>query len=57
MIELKYAEDNQLEQSCEEAMEQIEQLGYDSKLRSDGMKEIVRYGIACYKKHCKVIMK
>lgn len=57
VIELKYAEDNQLEQSCEEAMEQIEQLGYDSKLRSDGMKEIVRYGIACYKKHCKVIMK
>lgn len=57
VIELKYAEDNQLERSCEEAMEQMERLGYDSKLRSDGMKEIVRYGIACYKKHCKVIMK
>lgn len=57
VIELKYAEDNQLERSCEEAMEQMERLGYESKLRSDGMKEIVRYGIACYKKHCKVMMK
>ena len=57
VIELKYAEDNLLDRACEDAMEQIERLGYDSKLRSDGMKEIVRYGIACYKKHCKVIMK
>ena len=57
VIELKYAEDNQLDRACEDAMEQIERLGYDSKLRRDGMKEIVRYGIACYKKHCKVIMK
>ena len=57
VIELKYAEDNLLDRACEDAMEQIERLGYDSKLRSDGMKEIVRYGIACYKKHCKVMMK
>ena len=37
-----------------EALEQIEQRQYAARLKSDGMKNIVNYGIACYRKHCKV---
>ncbi|XCP86588.1 AAA family ATPase [Roseburia hominis] len=54
VIEVKYAGDGNLEKSCTEALEQIEARKYDAALRRDGMKEIVRYGIAFYKKNCRV---
>ena len=56
VIELKYAEDGHFDYGCTSALKQIEEKRYESKLKSDGMKTIVKYGIACYKKHCKVVM-
>ena len=57
VIEVKYAEDGNLEKSCKEALEQIEERQYDTALSRDGMKKIVKYGIAFYKKNCKVVLK
>lgn len=56
VIEVKYAEDGNLEKSCIEALKQIEEQQYDAALRRDGMKEIIKYGIAFYKKNCKVVL-
>jgi hypothetical protein len=55
VIELKYAEADKLEQACEEAVRQIENKQYYSRLKFDGMNTVVKYGIACYRKHCKVV--
>ena len=54
VIEVKYAEEGKLEEECAKALAQIEQTGYDTRLREDGMNTIIRYGIACHKKKCKV---
>ena len=54
VIEVKYAENGNLEASCKEALEQIEEKKYEVKLRDDGMRKILKYGIACYKKECRV---
>ena len=54
VIEVKYAENGKLETSCKEALEQIEEKKYEVKLRDDGMRKILKYGIACYKKECRV---
>lgn len=54
VIEVKYAENGQYEQSCARAMKQIEEDGYAGRLRQDGMRIIHKYGIACYKKSCKI---
>lgn len=40
---------------CQEALKQIRDRNYEEILVDDGMKTIYRYGIACYKKRCKVI--
>jgi hypothetical protein len=52
---VKYAEENKLEEACEEALAQIDDKQYDAQLKSDGMQTILRYGIACFRKHCKVV--
>ena len=57
VIELKYAEKGDMDAACEEALQQIEDRDYVAKLKDDGMKKIIRYGIACYKKNCKVVLK
>ncbi len=54
IIEVKYAENGNFEKGCREAMEQIEKMGYVDTLLEDGMERILKYGIACYKKKCKV---
>ena len=54
VVELKYAEDGNLEAACRRALQQIENKKYEAKLREDGMRNIIKYGIACYKKECKV---
>lgn len=56
VIEVKYAEKGNLEQECANALRQIEEKQYAARLRGDGMKEIIKYGIAFYKKHCKVVL-
>ena len=55
MIELKYAEKAAFESACKEALEQIQSRNYEEILIDDGMSVIRKYGIACYKKRCKVI--
>ncbi len=54
LIEVKYANDGNLNQACERALRQIEERKYDEELRENGVDRILKYGIACYKKCCKV---
>lgn len=56
MIELKYAEDGNLEKACQAALDQIRRKRYEARLLEEGIKEesIVKYGIAFYKKICMV---
>lgn len=56
VIELKYAENGDLDAACEEALKQIKEKDYVAKLKQDGMKNFIRYGIACFKKVCKVVL-
>ena len=55
VIELKYAEDGDLDAACDKALKQIEEKDYVAKLKQDGMDNFIKYGIACFKKVCKVI--
>lgn len=55
VIELKNAENAGFEAACKRALQQIKDRGYEEALAEDGMKTIYRYGIACYKKRCKVM--
>lgn len=55
VIELKYADDGDLDAACAAALKQVEEKDYVAKLKQDGMKNFIRYGIACFKKMCKVV--
>ena len=55
IIELKYAENAAFDDSCREALQQIQDRHYEELLTDNGMKTICKYGIACYKKRCKVV--
>ena len=56
IIELKYADDGNLEAACKEALEQIEEKKYAEGLKRQSMRKIIKYGIAFYKKECMVVM-
>lgn len=56
VIEVKYAENGNLEENCRKALQQIETNQYEEALREEGMKHILKYGIACYKKRCKIVL-
>ena len=56
VIELKYADDGNLEKACGEALWQIEEKKYTEGLKRRGMKKIIRYGIAFWEKECMVEM-
>lgn len=56
IIELKYADDGNLEAACGEALRQIEEKKYAEGLKRRGMKEIIKYGIAFCEKECMVMM-
>ena len=55
VIELKYAENGTFDASCQEALRQIHERKYETALIENGLHTIYRYGIACYKKRCKVV--
>ncbi len=55
VIELKYAENGTFDVSCQEALRQIHERKYETALIENGLHIIYRYGIACYKKRCKVV--
>ena len=56
VIELKYAENGDMDTACNKALQQIEEKSYVDKLRQDGMRNFIKYGIACFKKDCKVVV-
>lgn len=56
LIELKYAEDGNLEAACGNALKQIEEKKYAEGLKRRGMKKIIKYGIAFCEKECMVLM-
>ena len=55
VIELKYADDGNLEKACGEALKQIEEKKYAEGLKHRGAKKIIKYGIAFYEKECMVM--
>ena len=57
VIEMKYADDGNLDAACKKVLEQIEGNHYEEELYDEGMDDILKYGIACYKKHCRVMKK
>lgn len=57
IIELKYSREAAgLDKACERAIEQIRDRRYYEYLKNDGRQDIMFYGIAFYKKRCKVIV-
>ncbi len=56
IIEMKYADDGNLSGACETALRQIEEKQYDEIFRENGVNRILKYGIACYKKRCRVML-
>ena len=56
IIEVKYAQDGDLDAACKEALKQIAYTRYEDDLEDDGVEHILKYGIACYKKRCKVML-
>ena len=56
VIELKYADDGNLEAACSKALKQIEEKKYAEGLKRRGTKKIIKYGIAFCEKECMVVM-
>lgn len=56
VIEIKYASEGSLRTDCQKALRQIREKNYERKLRQDGMSRIIRYGIACRRKECRVML-
>ncbi|MCD7818349.1 MAG: ATP-binding protein [Lachnospiraceae bacterium] len=56
IIEVKYAENAQFEQECKKALKQINDNDYTAELKNDGMRTLLKYGVACFKSQCKVVI-
>ena len=55
ILEIKVAKTyRELEQKCDEALEQIEAQRYEEPLRQEGYRDILKYGVAFYRKECMV---
>ena len=57
VIEVKYADDGNLQGECEKALQQIIDIRYTEAIEQEGIHTIIKYGIACYRKKCKVLMR
>ncbi len=55
VIEVKYAENGNLDASCKAALRQIKKESYVDQLCLDGMEKLIKCGIACYVKKCQVV--
>ena len=44
-----------LDKKCNEALKQINDKKYDTELKEKGYENIIKYGIAFYKKRCKIV--
>ena len=56
VIEVKYAQNGDLEEECQKALTQMRALHYEDGMRNAGMQKVFKYGIACWKKTCKVVV-
>lgn len=56
VIEVKYAEERQFESVCRDAILQIDKNGYADELKNEGCLTILKYGIACCRKECRVVV-
>ena len=56
VIEVKYAQNGDLEAECQKALTQMRVLHYEDGMRNAGMQKVFKYGIACWKKTCKVVV-
>ncbi len=53
IIEIKVSKTYQgLEEKCDEALRQIEEQRYEEELRQEGYQNIMKYGVAFYRKEC-----
>ncbi len=56
VIEVKYAESHDLEAICKDALKQMIDKRYAEYFEQQGIKKILKYGIACRVKECKVML-
>lgn len=56
VIEVKYAESHDLEAVCKDALKQMIDKRYTEYFEQQGIKKILKYGIACRVKECKVML-
>lgn len=56
VIEVKYAEEGKYGSACKTVLEQIQSGKYTAELKEDGCDTIFKYGIACFKKKCQVVL-
>ena len=57
ILELKYSKEaSGLEKACEKAIMQIKDRRYGEYLRNDGRHNLLFYGIAFYKKRCRIVV-
>ena len=55
ILEIKVSKTYQgLEAKCQEALRQIEEQKYEEALRQEGYGQILKYGVAFYRKECMV---
>ena len=56
VIEVKYAQDAECEEACRRAIGQINEKNYARGLILEGMRTVLKYGIACNRKKCRVLL-
>lgn len=57
IIEIKYDEKGDLNLECQKALKQIIDVKYTELFEQNGVRRILKYGIACRKKDCRVMLK
>lgn len=56
VIEVKYARDGNLDRACRDAMGQIQSRRYGDAFYDEEIQKVLKYGIACYKDRCRVLL-
>ncbi len=56
VIEMKYAQNKDLERACLDAIEQIDERRYMDAFKYTRVKNVLKYGVGCYKKTCRVAL-
>ena len=55
IIKVKYGEDADMDKGCADVLAQIERMNYSAILEDDEVQTIYKFGVACYKKRCKIV--